>query len=184
LSNTPKNKIFIATTIDGYIADREGKIDYLDIFPELNTIDTGYASFISDIDALVMGRLTYETVCAFDIPWQYTKPVYVLSSRPKSGRLKFDLHVTYLKGHTNEILDQVHKDGYHKLYIDGGSVIQSFLAKDLIDEMIITIIPVLLGGGSPLFGVHNQMLHFRCTETKHFLNAVSQNKFIRTKSVE
>ena len=181
MNSTPKNKIFIATSIDGYIADRDGKIDYLETIPEINTIDTGYKAFMSDIDALVMGRTTYETVCGFDIPWPYTKPVYVLSSSLKPGSLKFDEHVTYLNGKPEEILTQVHQDGYYRLYIDGGSVIQSFLSKDLIDEMIITVIPVLLGGGSALFGEHIKMLKFKCVEVKHFLNAVSQSRFIRNK---
>ena len=179
MANVPQNKIFIATSIDGYIADRKGKIDYLETIPELNTVDTGYKAFVSDIDALVMGRATYETVCGFDIPWPYTIPVYVLSSSLTPGSLKFDEQVTYLKGDPSEILTKVHQDGYHRLYIDGGSVIQSFLAKDLIDEMIITVIPVLLGGGSSLFGEHEKMLQFKCIETKHFLGTVSQNRFVR-----
>jgi len=174
-----QNKVFIATSMDGYIADKEGKIDFLDIIPEINNIDSGYAAFMADIDAMIMGRSTYETVCGFDIDWPYNIPVYVLSKTLVSGSLKFDKHVSYLKGEPNEILNSIHSAGHHNLYIDGGSVIQSFLKDDLIDEMIITTIPVILGAGAPLFGETEKLLKFNCVETKHYLNSIVQNRYLR-----
>jgi len=165
--------------MDGYIADKDNKIDWLDIIPEINNIDSGYKAFVEGIDAFVFGRTTYETVCGFDIEWPYKKPVYVLSSSLKSGDLRFDKHVTYLNGDTNKILETIHQNEHHDLYIDGGNVIQDFLRLDLIDEMIITVIPVLLGGGTPLFGVLNDKLLFHCLETKHYLNSISQNRYVR-----
>ncbi len=175
------NRVFIATSMDGYIADRDNKIDWLDTIPEINTIDTGYNAFVERIDAFLFGRGTYETVCGFDIDWPYTKPAYVLSSKLKSGELKFDEHVTYLSGKPTEVLKRIHHNGHHNLYIDGGRVIQDFLRMDLIDEMIITTIPVLLGGGVPLFGELDSKLLFHCIETKHFLNSISQNRFVRVR---
>jgi len=174
-----KNKVFIATSLDGYIADKNGGIAWLDTIPELNSIDSGYESFMSGIDALVMGRSTYDTICEFDIPWPYNIPVFVMSRKLNelNGKFKDDVHL--IKGSLSEILKQIHKLGYHKLYIDGGKVIQSFLAKDLIDEMIITIIPVLLGDGIPLFSKQSRPLEFECIKTKHYLNAIVQNHFKR-----
>ncbi len=72
-----KNSVFIATSIDGYIADRDGGIDWLDTIPKIKDIDSGYAAFTAEIDALLMGRITFETVLGFDIEWPYKKPVFV-----------------------------------------------------------------------------------------------------------
>ncbi len=177
-----KNRVFIATSIDGYIADKNGKIDWLDAIPEINNIDTGYEKFTADIDALVMGRVTFETVCGFDIDWPYQKPVFVVSSSMSDIPDKLKGKVNLVKGTLTNILKQIYKDGYHNLYIDGGGLIQSFLREDLIDEMVITIIPILLGGGHPLFGELTNRLDFECKESKLYLNAVVQNHFVRRRA--
>ncbi len=174
-----KNKVFIATSIDGYIADKEGGIDWLDTIPEINTIDSGYHAFMNDIDALVMGRKTFETVLGFDIAWPYQKPVFVVSTSIEEIPAEIRSKVQLVKGTLNQVLEQIHAKGYQNLYIDGGGLIQSFLREDLIDEMIITVIPVLLGEGSPLFGKLPDTLQFKCVATKHFLNAIVQNHYIR-----
>lgn len=176
-----KNKVFIATSIDGYIADKNGGIEWLDTIPEINTIDSGYEAFTSDIDAMVMGRATFETVVGFDIDWPYKIPVFVVSSTMKEIPEKYHGKAHLLKGSLTEILKQIHNKGRHRLYIDGGKLIQSFLREDLIDEMVITIIPVLLGGGIPLFGEMPKQLDFECKESKLFLNAIVQNRFVRKK---
>lgn len=173
------NSVFTATSMDGYIADRDGGIGWLESVPGLNDIDTGYAGFTAEIDALVMGRITFETVCSFDIEWPYAKPVYVLSNTMKCAPANLDGKVFPVKGSLLEILEQIHNKGHSRLYIDGGKVIQSFLKEDLIDEMIITVIPVLLGGGAPLFADLPTTLRFECMSTKLFLDQVVQNHFVR-----
>lgn len=177
-----KNRVFIATSLDGYIADKNGGIDWLDSIPEINTIDSGYAEFTSQIDALVMGRSTFETVCGFDIAWPYQKPVFVVSTTLSEIPEKYKGKAHLLKGTLTEILMQIHQKGYNRLYIDGGKLIQSFLREDLIDEMVITIIPVLLGSGIPLFSKVDKQLDFECKESKLFLDAIVQNHFIRKRS--
>lgn len=176
------NTVFIATSLDGYIADSEGKIDFLDTFPEINQIDSGYADFMANIDALVMGRNTLETVCGFDIDWPYQNPVFVLSTTltelPEKARGKAEL----VRGELSEILETIHAKGYHKLYIDGGKTIQSFLQADLIDELTVTVIPVLLGSGIPLFGPLTNPLVFECKKTTLFLDKVVQNQFVRQRT--
>lgn len=174
-----KNRVFIATSLDGFIADKNGGIAWLDTIPEINTIDTGYAAFTSDIDALVMGRVTFETVCGFDMDWPYTKPVFVVSNSLTEIPEKFQAHAQLVKGSIPEILDQIHQQNCFRLYIDGGGLIQSFLKEDWIDEMVITVIPVLLGGGHPLFADLDKPLEFECVETKHFLGKIAQNHFKR-----
>lgn len=176
---TPLNKIFIATSIDGFIADKKGDIDWLNSIPEINHIDTGYHQFTAEIDALLMGRSTFEKVLSFGIEWPYKKPVFVLSNSLSQipDALKDRVHLT--KGELTDVLEQIHKKGFNQLYIDGGKVIQSFLNADLIDEMIITIIPILLGGGIPLFSELPKSLDFECKKTTLFLNKVVQNHYIR-----
>lgn len=175
------NRVFIATSLDGFIADSNGKLDFLDTFPELNQIDSGYADFMSGIDAIVMGRTTFETVCGFDMDWPYQKPVFVLSNTlteiPENARGKAEL----IRGNLPDILDSIHKKGYFQLYIDGGKTIQNFLQADLIDEITVTVIPILLGEGIPLFGPLPDRLVFECKRTTLFLDKIVQNHFERKK---
>ncbi len=174
-----KNSVFIATSLDGYIADKNGGINWLNSVPNPNNDDMGYIEFTSNIDALVMGRKTFETVMGFDVPWPYEKPVFVLSNSlneiPNSHKDKAVL----VKGTLTEVLEQIHSKGYKRLYIDGGTTINNFLKKDLIDEMIITTIPILLGGGSSLFGDLPSELNFELVESKVFLNQLVQNHYKR-----
>ncbi len=174
-----KNSVFIATSLDGYIADKNGGIDWLHSIPNPNNDDMGYVEFTNVIDALVMGRTTFETVCGFDVDWPYNKPVFVLSTTlneiPESHKGKAFL----VKGTLTEILEHIYDKGYNRLYIDGGTTIRNFLKADLIDEMLITTIPILLGGGSPLFSELPKELKFELIKTKTFLNQVSQNHYKR-----
>lgn len=173
------NKVFIATSLDGYIADSKGGIDWLETFPEINQVDTGYHSFMADVDALLMGRGTFEKVCSFDIDWPYEKPVFVLSNSLMGIPEKFQGKVELVSGNLSEVLAQIHQKGFGRLYIDGGKTIQSFLKEDLIDEMVITVIPVLLGGGIPLFGPLSKPLVFECKKTTLFVDRIAQSHFIR-----
>jgi dihydrofolate reductase len=177
-----RNSVFIAISLDGYIADKNGGIDWLDSIPMPDNIDMGYDDFTSQIDALVMGRITFETVCGFDIDWPYQKPVFVLSTTLTEIPEKFKGKAHLVKGTVPEVLKQIHQKGFFRLYIDGGVTIQSFLREDLIDELVITIIPVLLGGGSPLFSHLSKELEFECIESKVYLNKIVQNRFRRIRA--
>lgn len=174
-----KNSVFIATSLDGYIADKKGGIDWLHAIPNPDQDDMGYVAFNTEIDALVMGRTTFETVCGFDVEWPYDKPVFVLSNKmneiPESHQGKAFL----LKGTLMEILNQIYDRGFNRLYIDGGTTIRNFLKEDLIDEMILTKIPILLGGGASLFGDLPNELEFELIETKTYLNQVTQSHYKR-----
>jgi len=173
------NRVFIATSLDGYIADKNGGLDWLNSIPIPEGIDLGYGEFIEQIDALVMGRTTFETVCGFDIDWPYQKPVFVLSNTLEVIPEKFKEKAQLVKGTLNDILKQIHLKGYSHLYIDGGATIQGFLKEDLIDKMVITIIPTLLGGGIPLFSELSAELEFECIKSEVYLNKIVQNHFRR-----
>ena len=176
-----KNKVFIATSLDGFIADKNGGIEWLDSIPEINTVDTGYNSFMAEIDALIMGRNTFEKVLSFGIEWPYEKPVFVLSNSLSQIPKELENQVFLINGSLNEVLKAVHSKGFTQLYIDGGAVIRSFLNENLIDEMIITTIPVLLGEGVSLFGDIQNRQMFQCKETKLFLESIVQSRFEKIK---
>ncbi len=178
------NRVFIATSLDGFIADKNGGLDFLNfdwltLTPDSNSGGMGYNAFVKDIDALVMGRTTFETVKGFDVPWPYKQPVFVLSNSmteiPESHKDKAFL----VKGKLTDILAQIHEKGYYKLYIDGGTTISSFLKEDLIDEMILTRIPILLGGGHRLFHELPKCVKFELVESKVFMNQIVQNHYKR-----
>ncbi|MDA3953691.1 MAG: dihydrofolate reductase family protein [Bacteroidales bacterium] len=174
-----KNIVFIATSLDGYIADKNGGLDWLDSIPNPDKIEMGFDSLIKSIDAFVMGRTTFETICNFDIDWPYSKPVFVLSRTLEKIPEKYKDKAELIKGSITEILKEINQRGYSKLYIDGGKTIQSFLKEDLIDELIITTIPVLLGGGTTLFSELPEELEFSHVETKVFLDEIVQNHYKR-----
>jgi len=177
-----KNSVFIACSIDGFIADRDGGIDWLHSVPNPDNIDMGYEKFSSGIDALVMGRKTFDTVDGFDIDWPYKKYVFVLSNSIKAIPEKYRGKVSLVSGALNQILGEIHAKGYHRLYIDGGSTIQNFLREDLIDEMIITTIPILLGGGAPLFSSLPKEILFQCYKSEILLDTIVQSSFRRIKT--
>lgn len=174
-----KNKVFIATSLDGFIADKDGGIDWLHSIYNPDNNDMGYGEFMSGVDALVMGRTTFETVCGFDIDWPYRKPVFVLSNSLTSVPKEYKNKANLVKGTLKEVIKQIQEKGFYNLYIDGGQTIQSFLKEDLIDEITITIIPYLLGGGVPLFANLSERLEFECADSKIYLEQVVQNRFMR-----
>lgn len=173
------NIVYIATSLDGYIADKKGELDWLHSIPNPDNLDLGWADFLRQIDALVMGRKTFETVCGFDVDWPYPVPVFILSnsmtSIPEAYRDKAEI----VSGPLPEVVESINAKGFNTLYIDGGKTIQGFLQADLIDEMIITQIPILLGGGVPLFGELPAPLTFEHISTQVHLEAMVQTHYRR-----
>jgi len=173
------NIVFIAKSIDGYIADKNGSIEWLHAIPNPDNNDMGYNQLIDEIDAIVMGRTTYETVLSFDIPWPYSKPVFVLSNTLKEVPKELSDKVFLLQGDLKEILSNINKQGYLKLYIDGGQTIQQFFREDLIDELRITTIPILLGGGFSLFGDLPNPIELEHIKSTVYLNQIVQDCYRR-----
>jgi dihydrofolate reductase len=176
-----KNYVYIATSLDGYIADIEEKLDWL---PNPNeediNLEINYPEFINSIDAIVMGKNTFNIICSFCGDWPYPKPVFVISNSLKEVPEKYKGKIQLLNGSVGNILKEVHSQGYENLYIDGGVNIQNFLKEDLIDEIIITTIPILLGEGKPLFSTLPNRLNFNCVSSKADKGIV-QNHFKRVK---
>jgi len=145
--------VFIATSLDGFIAREDGALDWLHGDPGTGPPpDFGYQSFINSVDALVMGRATYDVVRGFDA-WPYgSRPVIVLSSHPVPIPAEVSGTVEHMAGSPAEIVARLERRGWTHLYVDGGKTIQRFLAARLIGRLIINRLPVLLGRGIPLFG--------------------------------
>jgi dihydrofolate reductase len=174
------NYVYIATSLDGFIATVDGGIDWLNEIPNPDQSDYGYAEFISGIDALVMGRGTFEKVLTFG-DWPYDIPVFVLSNRLTTAPEHLTDKVEIVKGKISEVINILNQRGYSNLYIDGGKVIQSFLREDLIDELIITRIPILLGDGIPLFGKLDQILKFKHKKTETHNNMLVKSSYTRNR---
>lgn len=174
-----KNIVFIAKSLDGYIAGKKGELDWLHAIPNPDNIDMGFFSLMEEIEAIVMGRTTFEVVFGFDGEWPYNKHVFVLSYSLKEVPEKLKDKVSLLKGSPQEVLDHIHAQGYTQLYIDGGRTVQDFLRADLIDELRITTIPILLGGGFPLFGDLPEPMQFEHVESKVFLDQIVQDRYRR-----
>ncbi|AFY55838.1 dihydrofolate reductase [Rivularia sp. PCC 7116] len=174
------NYIYIATSLDGFIATEDGSIDWLYEFPSPENSDYGYAEFIGGIDAIVMGRNTFEKVLTFG-EWVYDKPVFVLSNSLTEVPQDVVGKAEIVCGDIKNLVIQLDRQGYHNLYIDGGGTIQSFLKQDLIDEMIITTFPIILGGGFPLFNKLDKMLKFKYQKTEIYHNTLVKNYYTRDK---
>ena len=154
--------VFIGTSVDGFIARANGDLDWL---PADGGEPHGYDEFIASVDAIVIGRKTFETVLAFDA-WPYgDKRVVVLSSSPVDLSEVVGGVVEQMGGSPADIVAQLAATGAHHLYIDGGITIQRFLRDGLIQRLIITRVPVLIGDGIPLFGTlpHDVRLHHVAT---------------------
>jgi dihydrofolate reductase len=142
----PRCSVFIAASLDGFIARRDGGIDWLSIV-ETPGEDYGYAKFFAGVDALILGRRTYDTVLGFPA-WPYgDKRCVVLTHNPPPSRHGERFHT----GPPAPLLTALHADGVRRVYVDGGAVIQLFLREGLIDDITLSIIPVVLGDGIPLF---------------------------------
>jgi len=175
------NYIYIATSLDGFIAKSNGSLDWLMEIPNPDRSDYGYAEFINGIDAIVMGRNTFETVLAFD-SWPYTNPVFVLSKTLNQVPETVLGKAKVVRGEVKSLISQLNNQGFLNLYIDGGRAIQSFLEADLIDEIIITRVSILLGEGIPLFGKLSHSLKFKLKKTEVLNEFLVKSYYTRIRS--
>ena len=158
--------------MDGFIARPNGDFDFLPAEPE----EHGYEAFMASVDALVIGRNTYETVLAFD-SWPYgDKPVFVLSTRPIAAAPSGAV-VEHLSGDPTEITSQLDARGIAHVYVDGGITIQRFLNAGLIQRLIITRVPVLIGEGISLFGPTLRDIALTHVATRQYASGLVQSEY-------
>lgn len=177
------NIVYIATSLDGFIARRDGSIDWLMNYPNPENSDFGFSVFLERIDAIVMGRKTFEVVLSFDT-WPYTKPVFVLTKTLKAVHASLASKVTLFHGDLRELLQQLKAKTLSNVYVDGGQTIHSFLKQDLIDELIISRIPIILGSGIPLFESTDAEYRFHHVSTDVFSNGITKTRYLRARDRE
>jgi dihydrofolate reductase len=166
--------VFIGASLDGFIARPNGELDWL---PEGGGEPHGYNEFIASVDAIVIGRKTFETVLTLG-PWPYgDKRVVVLSSRPIDLFVARGGAVEQMAGTPAEIVSQLAATGAHHLYVDGGITIQGFLRAGLIQRLIITRVPVLIGDGIPLFGTLPRDIRLRHVSTRHYPSGLVSSEY-------
>jgi len=166
--------VFIGTSLDGYIARPNGEFDFL---PAGGGEPHGYDEFIASVDALVIGRKTFDTVLAFP-DWPYgDKRVVVLSSRPLDLSAVHNGVVEQMAGPPAEIVAQLAARGAHRLYVDGGITIQGFLRAGLVQRLIITRVPVLIGEGIPLFGALPRDVRLQHVATQQYPSGLVKSEY-------
>ena len=170
---------YLGMSLDGFIAGPDDDLSWLETIPPPSDSDMGFGALMDSIDALVMGRGTFDVVAGFDIPWPYTKPVIVMSrSLTELPEKAIKTELTALE--PAALVAELEGRGMSKLYIDGGSVVTSFLRAGLLDELIVTVLPVALGSGTSLFRELSQPQWFEQISTEAFDNGMVQTTY-RTK---
>lgn len=168
--------VFIATSLDGFIARPNGDLDWLH-GDGAEGGPHGYDEFIATVDALVIGRKTYETVLAFET-WPYGgKPVFVLSTRALAPAPPGAV-VEHMSGDPADIVSRLAARGIGHIYVDGGITIQRFLRAGLIQRLIVNRIPVLIGAGIPLFGELSRDIRLRHVTTRQYAGGLVQSEYV------
>jgi dihydrofolate reductase len=167
--------VFIGTSVDGFIARPNGDLDFL---PPGGGEPHGYTEFMASVDALVIGRKTFETVLAFP-EWPYgDKRVVVLSSRTLDFSAVRRGRVEQMAGPPAEIVSKLAAGGVQLVYVDGGITIQRFLRAGLVQRLIITRVPVLIGDGIPLFGSLPRDIRLRHVATQHYASGLVKTEYL------
>lgn len=167
--------VFIAASLDGFIAREDHGLDWLMKQPQPAEGDGGFAAFMDRVDGLVMGAGTFRTVLGFG-EWVYTKPVVVLSQSLSDDDIPADLKdkVRVSRATPAAIMDELAGEGWDRAYVDGGKLVQAFLRAGLIADLTITHIPILLGSGKPLFGPLKADLDLDLQSVEDFGNGMYQ----------
>lgn len=168
----PKISIYIATSIDGYIARKDGGLDWLE-YGHTGDEDYGFKKFLSGIDALILGRNTYEVVSAFG-EWPYKgKRVIVLSNTLSEVRQEAELFC----GQLDDLLFTLHSGGINHIWVDGGITASKFLEAGLVDEITISVIAMILGSGISLFNMMSKEQKCRLISSQSYPSGLVQLKY-------
>lgn len=169
-----KASVFVGTSLDGFIARANGSFDFL---PPGGGEPHGYEEFMATVDALVIGRNTFETVLAMD-GWPYgQKPVFVLTTRTLAAAPPGAV-VERMSGAPAAIISQLAERGIGHIYVDGGVTIQGFLRAGLIQRIVVTRVPVLIGSGIPLFGILERDIALRHIGTREYASGLVQSEYL------
>jgi dihydrofolate reductase len=173
----PSGHVFIAVSIDGYIARRNGDIDWLSRYSNSGE-DHGYHAFMASVDGIVMGRNTFEKALTFQ-EWPYEKPVVVVSRSLGPHDVPPGLmdKVRISPQRPDELMADLLREGWRHAYIDGGQLIQSFIKENLLSDLVLTRVPILLGDGIPLFGQLLKEVDLKHIATTSFPSGLVQSRY-------
>ncbi len=172
-----KKSVFIAASLDGYIARADGGIDWLIDADNKPEADFGYNEFIKNIDVIIMGRKTFEQILSFD-NWPYRNIKLVVLTTDKiflPDNFNRDVEIT--NEPPVDLIKRLEKEKFSHAYIDGGKTIQNFLREGLIDEITVTTIPVLIGVGISLFGSLSSDVKLKLLSSRFYDNGFVQSKY-------
>jgi dihydrofolate reductase len=168
----PRCSVFIATSLDGFIARSDGRIDWLGVV-ERQGEDYGFKEFFDSVDTIVMGRKTYETALAFDA-WPFAgKRCVVLTHALRPSRQGEEFY----RGELKNLVERLLAEGAEHVYVDGGSVLSQFLALGLIDDLTVAVIPVLLGDGVRLTQGLGRDVRLRFVRSRSFDSGLVQLEY-------
>ena len=173
----PSVSLYISSTLDGYIARADGSIDWLTSIDD-NDTDYGYANYYKTIDGLLMGSTTFEMICSLG-PWPYAdKPTFVFTRRNLQAEMQ---NVYFIVGDPQQVLSSADFSQFRRLWLVGGStLIASCLKKGLIDEYVLTILPVILGHGLRLFSSPVPEQWLTMDSCQHYERGVLQIHYVKT----
>ena len=164
--------VYIAVSLDGFIARSDGRIDWLSIVERAGE-DYGYKRFHDTIDTIVVGRNTYNQVLGFDA-WPYAgKRCIVMTHAPLAPRHDEEFYC----GAPEQLVARLFAEGAKRAYVDGGAVIQQFLAAGLVTDMTVSIIPILLGDGVRLFGTTGRDVRLKLSASRAFESGLVQLEY-------
>lgn len=169
---------FIAVSLDGYTARPNGKLDWLDNAAEKNSKeDYGYQQYIDSIDCIVLGRKTFEKAVSFPT-WPYErKRVIVLSQSLKKIPVEYEDKALLFNGDVQQLAVELQSYRFKHIYVDGGTTIQSFTRAELLDDIVLTQVPVLLGKGIPLFGEVAKDVKLKLIKSQSYSSGFVQSKY-------
>jgi dihydrofolate reductase len=165
--------VFVGVSVDGFMARTDGRFDFL---PADGGEEHGYSAFIASVDAIVMGRGTFDVVLGFD-HWPFRQPVIVLTSRACDAELPANAVLEFMSAEPIEVVARLAARGMQHLYVDGGITIQRFLNAGLIDRATITRVPVLIGSGISLFGPTDRDIRLRHVETRTYSSGLVTSEY-------
>jgi dihydrofolate reductase len=170
----PRVSVFLAVSLDGYIAREDGSLDWLSLVQTDPAEDTGYEAFMASIDALLVGRHTYETALTFD-PWPYRgKRVVVLTSRTATSRHG----ETFSHDSLPSLVKRLGEEGVNRIYLDGGTTIRQGLQAGIVTDMTLSWVPLLLGSGIPLFEKGLPETHWHLQSSRSFPSGLLQATYV------
>lgn len=170
----PKISVYIATSIDGYIARKDGSLDWLESVGGFDD-DYGFNNLLNSIDAVIMGRKTYEIAAsAPEAEWPYNgKRVIVLSRSLQTVKSGVEL----FSGEVSQLASQLYADGVKHVWVDGGVTVSQFLHAQMVDHMTLSVIPVVLGSGIPLFNAIDREFSCRLVSSQSYASGLVQLRY-------